>query len=532
MRAPDNQPTLIDVEKELIKRKGLHEFIKFAWPVLHPREKPFVDGWHVRAISEHVEAVVKGDIRRLLINIPPRTMKSLTTAVFMPAWAWIKRPGTKFIVACFGEDLSGSSAVKCKAVLNSTWYQDRWGDAFKFSEVQDAKLHFENDKNGAYVATSITGSIIGKGADIIICDDLLTALKAESEAFRQQASRYFWESLSSRFDERGKGGMIVIQQRLHSQDQPGEILERERLGKIGPWEKLILPLEYHKKTYITSLGFSDPRTEELESLDKKRFPPEVIQALKEEHGSYSYSAMYDQAPVPREGGMVKEFWFKNRFGEEATVQNMKKRKDVVMTVISADCASKAKQRNDPTVWETYVIVQEPEVKGKPKKFHVELWHVERDKLEFPDGLRRFQRMGEVWDPDLFLIEDKDAGQQYCQMLEKDPEFRWKIVKCDPKGLDKGTRMSAETAMIERGEFWLPETAPWLQAFLTELCLFTGNNAGGHDDQCDSASQFLNWFRRKYAKNKVVGPGAVTAVSASSHVIGSYFDEEGSVSLGY
>jgi predicted phage terminase large subunit-like protein len=524
-------PSLIDIERELVKRNGLHEFIKLAWPVLHPPSKPFVDNWHVQCIAEHVQAVAEGDIQKLLINIPPRAMKSLTSAVFLPSWSWIKHPGTKYIVACFGEDLSMSSAVKTKAVMMDPWYQDRWGDSFKFSEFQNSKTIFENDKNGAYVATSITGSIIGKGADIIICDDLLTALKAESQAFRQQASRYFWESLSSRFDEKSKGGMIVIQQRLHPEDQPGEILERERLGKISPWQKLILPLEYHKTTYVTCLGFSDPRTEELESLDKKRFPTEVIQALKEEHGSYSYAAMYQQSPVPREGGMVKEAWFKNRFGEEATVQNMKKRKGVMMTVISADCASKAKERNDPTVWEVYVIVQEEVEKGKPRKYHVELWHVERDKLEFPDSIKRFKRMGDVWDPDLFLIEDKDAGQQIIQVLTADPEFGWKIVKCDPKGLDKGTRMSAETAMIERGEFWLPETATWLQMFLTEMCLFTGQNAGGHDDMVDSASQFLNWFRRKYSSHRLVAPPS-GGEQVSAHTIGSYLDNDGNPNTPY
>lgn len=519
--------TKAEIEKELIKRAGLHEYIKLAWPVLHPPEKPFIDNWHVQAIAEHVEAVVKGDISRLLINIPPRAMKSLTAAVFMPSWAWIKRPGTKFIVACFGEDLSMSSAVKTKAVLTSDWYQERWGDKFGFSEVQDAKVHFENDKNGAYIATSITGSIIGKGADIIICDDLLTALKAESPAFRQQASRYFWESLSSRFDDRTKGGMIVIQQRLHAEDQPGEILERERLGKIGKWEKLILPLEYHKTVQVTCLGFSDPRTVELESLDKKRFPPEVIQALKEEHGQYAYAAMYDQSPVPREGGMVKEAWFRNRYGEEATPANLRKRKGLLMVVQSADCASKAKERNDPTVVETYGVFRDPDELGEdgkpklgPKKFHVELWDVERGKYEFPDAIRMFKRLGDVWEPDLVLIEDKDAGQQIIQVLEIDREYGWKIEKCDPEGLDKGTRMSAETATIERGEFWLPQAALWLQAFITELCLFTGNNAGGHDDMVDSCSQFLKWFRRKFKKRKLSGPDGVST-GGSVHDIGHY-----------
>lgn len=257
-------------------------------------------------------------------------------------------------------------------------------------------------------------------------------------------------------------------------------------------------------------------------MDKVRFTPEIIKDLKEEHGSYAYAAMFDQAPVPREGGMVKESWFKNRFGEDATPANLRKRKGLVMVVQSADCASKAKERNDPTVLETYGVFQDPVSEEAGKRglitHHVELWDVTRGKYEFPDALRMFKHQAEVWEPDLVLIEDKDAGQQLLQVLSADKDYGWKLEACDPEGLDKGTRMSAETATIERGEFWLPESASWLQAFITELCLFTGNNAGGKDDQVDSASQFLKWFRRKFKKRRLVGPAGDTNQGSAHDIV--------------
>ena len=515
-------PDLAEIERELVRRNGLHEFMKLAWKILHPPEKPFVDSWYIQAIAEHVQALYDNDISRLFINIPPRMLKTLTCSVFAPSWMWSKKPGTKVIIASYSESLSMSAAVKAKSVMMSSWYQQRWGHKFQFSREQNSKTNFENDKNGSYVAASVGGTVLGKGADIITSDDLLNKDESESVAFRQAASRFFWETLPNRLDDRTTGRILVIQQRLHPQDTTGEILDRERTG-VGRWERLILPMEYKPTTYVTVLGFKDPRTVENELLEPKRFPPEQIAALKEELGSYAYAGMYLQTPVPREGGMIKESWFKNRFpsginGEGLTFEKLNQKKGLVKIVESVDCASKPKQRNDPMVWTMWGVFEDTEEKDGKKKikgYHVELWDMKRVRVEFPEGLRIFKHRAEVWQQDEELIEDKDSGQQFIQVLSADKEYKIRITKIDTEGLDKATRMSAETALIERGELWLPENAPWLSELLNELCLFTGNDAGGHDDIVDSCSQFLKWFRRKFRKVQLVGPDGIEEPSAHS-----------------
>ncbi len=791
---PHKIPDLASIERELVKREGLRTFVRLAWPLLHGPDKIFVDNWHIGAICEHVQALYDGDIQRLLINIPPRMSKTLTCSVFAPSWGWTKNAGLKYLFASYAGELSMDAAGKAKAVIMSQWFQERWGDLFALSETQNTKTNFETDKNGAYLATSVGGLTAGKGADIETADDLLKPKEAESLLLRTEASRFFWESLPTRFDNRATGRLCVVAQRLHPVDVPGEILEKMRLGS-GRWETLILPLEYIPTTFVTVLGFKDPRTVEGESLDKVRYPQIEIDRVKEELGSYAYctpgespvlmadlsmkpirevgvgdsiigfstntdsrnegaaysrrrllitkiksisksvqpvvkvllssgktvrctkehnwytgrnktlkdksrksymparigqnlsrvcepfipkiyleedlrdagwlagffdgegsavltrdkrtdrstclmisfvqgngrnlilckkleailkkfkfdfgcyvkkvgatihnpehttnwyylrgmttsqiqrflyiirplkwrdrftkgaltakfieqkekvisikpdgeevvygletetgnyvvwglassnSAMMQQKPVPREGGMIKESWFRNRFNPEGglTPENLRKRPGLKMIVESADCASKPKQRNDPTVWLTWGVFGAVDPETKKEKLWVELWDVDRRRVAFPDALQRFKDRLVWWNQDEELIEDKDAGQGLIQQLSVDPDYKVHITKCEPKGLDKGTRMQAETSMIERGELHIPENAPWLQDYLSEMCTFTGNDGGGHDDMVDGSSEFLNWFRLKFRKRIVVGPGG-ESTEFSSHDI--------------
>lgn len=148
---------------------------------------------------------------------------------------------------------------------------------------------------------------------------------------------------------------------------------------------------------------------------------------------------------------------------------------------------------------------------------MELWDVKRKRVEFPEGLQIFKSRALYWVPDLELIEDKDSGQQYIQQLRDSKDYKIQIVPMNPEGLDKGTRMSTETPLIEKGGMWIPEEAPWLSDYLTELCLFTGNDSGGHDDQVDMTSQFLKWYRRKYKKRRTYGPAGEEQTSTHSIV---------------
>lgn len=496
-------PNEADVDRELVKRNGLYQFMELAWPILEP-SKPLIPNWHISAICDHTQALYHGDIQRLLINIPPRMNKSMICAVFAPAWAWTDDPTLRMMFVSYSKSLSNRDSVKTRRIIESPWYQERWGKKFKLSDDSNTKELFENDKSGSRMAGSVSGTITGTGADIATADDLLSRLQAESAAFREGASECFWETMPSRFNDRETGRLLVIQQRLHSRDTTGEIVEREKLKQCGKWEKLILPMEYEKKTFVevTSLGFKDPRKIDGEVLHPERFKPKTLLELKQDLGSYAYAGQYQQRPVPREGGLIKESWLSNRFNCDMRLETLMERKPVKI-LQSSDCASKAGEKNDPTVIITAAVFKDK---------HVEVWHVWRKRVEFPEGKRAFKDSANHWKPNVILIEDKDAGQQYIQQLRSEKDYKVPIIKCDPEGLDKYTRMDAESPFIEAGNLWLPEHASWIAEFVTELTLYPSTD---HDDQVDALSQLLKYLRRQNLARQMVAPASEEGESSNN-----------------
>lgn len=504
-----NVPSIAALDRELVKRKGLKEFVRLAWPIIEPSE-PLVWNWHLDAICDHVQAMYKGELLRILITVPPGTMKSLICSVFAPAWSWTWKPEEKSLFCSYSETLSMRDSLRTRRIIESNWYKERWGGLFQLRDDQNTKTKFENTQTGIRITTSVGGTVTGERGNNITCDDLLSAQNAESPAYRKEASNFFWEVLPSRFNDLRTGRMCVIMQRLHSSDPAGEILEKEKnkLLEDRRWEHLNLPLEYEPTTHVTSLGFKDPRTVEGESLHPERFTAKVIAQLKEDLGSYAYNGQYQQRPIPREGGLIKESWLRTRFSEKyLTYENLIKKKPFLI-VQSADCASKAKEHNDPTVIGTFAVFKDQ------KNYWAECWDVFRKRVEFPEGIRRFKDLGAAWQPNFVLIEDKDSGQQYSQQLQEDQDYKFKIIKMDPEGLDKFTRMSAESTFIEKGNLHLPETAPFNASYITELTTFPSSD---HDDQVDMTSQFLKWLRRLIKQSyQVVAP--LHEASPSRHII--------------
>lgn len=148
---------------------SFHEFAKQAWVQIEGPTTPFIDGWHIEAICEHLEAVASGQIKNLIINIPPRCCKSSLVSVMFPAWVWLKRPETKFLCASYALSLSVRDSVKCRRLVDSPWYKARWGHMFRLVSDQNTKIRFENDKNGYRIATSTGGTATGEGGDILLC---------------------------------------------------------------------------------------------------------------------------------------------------------------------------------------------------------------------------------------------------------------------------------------------------------------------------------------------------------------------------
>lgn len=286
-------------------RRHLHEFVRQAWPHVDP--DPFIDGFHIKAICQHLEAVDRGEIRNLVINVPPRMSKSSVVAVMWPAWRWIDHPETRWLFSSYAQNLSLRDSVKCRRLLLSPWYQERWGDRFRLMNDQNSKTRFDNDKGGVRLATSVGGQVTGEGADRLVVDDAHNVKEIESEVMRREVTDWWDAAMSTRGNNPKTVARVIIGQRVHEADLCGHVLQR------GTYEHLCLPAEYepeHPFRRVTCIGYEDPRRQEGELLAPDRFGPVELAALKVEMGSaLRVAGQLQQRPAPREGAIFRAEWF-------------------------------------------------------------------------------------------------------------------------------------------------------------------------------------------------------------------------------
>jgi predicted phage terminase large subunit-like protein len=269
-------------------------FIKEAWPVIEP-ETPLIWGWPMDAIADHLMAVARGDIPRLLINVPPGLMKSLMTGVFLGAYLWGPgaRPSTRILGTAFKEDHANRDARRMRELVSSQWFQDRWP-----LTIQGGENDFSNPMTGWRKGRPIT-SLTGDRGDLVVVDDPHSTAMADSPASREKTARLLAESLPTRLNDPKKSGIIVIMQRLHDGDVSGEILRRG-LG----YDHLMLPMRFEgKRRCRTSIGFVDPRQAEGELLFPERFDPASLDRIEKEMSPYAIAGQHQQSPTPRTGGL-------------------------------------------------------------------------------------------------------------------------------------------------------------------------------------------------------------------------------------
>src|SRR5271163_4307839 len=298
-----SRPNLInDIDRELASR-SLSEFVRQAWSIVEP-STPFVPGWHIDAIIEHLEAVSRGQIRNLLINVPPRHMKSLLVSVFWPDWEWLRWPERRWLFSSYGAQLSIRDSVACRRLIESPWYQSRWADRFALTSDQNTKGRFDNNRSGYRLSTSVGGTATGEGGDRIVCDDPHNVQEAESDSVRKATLDWFDVVMSTRVNDPRSAAKVVVMQRCHQQDLSGHLLEQ------GGWEHLCLPAEYEDPPRVISIRFPDPRTQAGELLWLERFGRKEIADLKVSLGSYAAAGQLQQRPSPVEGGLIKRHWFR------------------------------------------------------------------------------------------------------------------------------------------------------------------------------------------------------------------------------
>lgn len=291
-------PPIIAIEREACRR-SLATFVREAWHVLEPGQ-PYIHGWHVEAVCDHLEAITAGDITRLLINIPPGTMKSTLVSVFWPAWEWGPRglSHIRFIGASHEQGLATRDTLKMRRLVTSEWYQERWPLAL--TGDQNQKTYYENGSTGFRQACAVA-SMTGRRGDRVAWDDPHSVEAALSPAHRETALRVFQETLPTRLNNPDSSAIVVVMQRLHEADVSGFILEND----FG-YEHLCLPMEFEVgRRCTTGIGWTDPRTEEGELLFPARFPRHVVDRDKKVMGVMAVAGQFQQRPAPRGGGFFE-----------------------------------------------------------------------------------------------------------------------------------------------------------------------------------------------------------------------------------
>src|ERR1051326_6621654 len=461
-----------------LARRSFKEFVKQAWHVLEPNSE-FAEGIHIDAICSHLQAVTEGKIQNLIINVPPGHAKSLLTAVFWPAWVWIHHPQSRWLFSSNRVDLAIRDSLKCRSLIQSDWYQQRWGHRFQLRTDQNQKNRFENDQTGYRIVVPMaTGT--GERGDYVVVDDPHTVDESESDAQRMAALDWWNGSMSTRLNHPSEGHKIVIHQRLHEADLTGDLLLR------GGYEHLCLPAEFEaERRCSTSIEWTDPRTTPGELLWPQRFDQAALDGFKTTLGSYRYAGQFQQRPAPAEGGMLKRHWW--RYWQpkganlppvpvrlpDGTIEQRKavERPEVFEQMLQSwDMAFKDTKNSD------FVVGQVHAAKGADRYLLDQV----RARMDFPETLEAFRNLTTKWPKaHVKLVEDKANGPAVIQSLRKEISG---IIEVTPEG-GKLSRAAGASPQLESGNWYLPhpQLFPWVDSFLGECTAFP---AAAHDDHVE------------------------------------------------
>jgi len=547
----------IDIEKQLIDidrsdcEDSLYKFLKGSWRYIDA--SPFTDGWPIEAVAEHLQAVADGDIKRLIINIPPRCAKSSLTSVAFPAWVWAQPrqwdsptsgPGVQFLHASYAQQLALRDSVKCRRLIDSPWYQQRWGERFRLTGDQNTKTRFDNDQNGSRLSTSVGSALTGEGGSIIVVDDPNAAQEAFSEATIQTTIEWWDSALSTRLNDPKTGAFIVIQQRLSEEDLTGHIMSKNQ----GGWTHLCLPMRYEWRRHsVTPIGWNDPRgvdaegtplvdvdedgnripisIEAEETLEKReglllwpeRFGEREVAILENQLGPWAAAGQLQQRPEPKGGGIIKTDWWQTWDSPEYPPMDL--------IIASLDTAYTAKTENDPsalTIWgvfsgakttfaDNYVNRNQkhkvaeaqsalfdeaaqikfngnPNAGGSPKVMLMQAWQGRYELHQLVQKVALTCRQMKV---DRLLVENKAAGHSVAQELKRLYGYEnFAVQMFDPKSQDKLSRLYSVEHLFADGMVYAPNKQ-WADMVIQQVGQFP---KGKHDDLVDTVSMALRHLR--------------------------------------
>jgi len=530
----------IDIEKQLLEldradcEDSLYTFLMHSWKYIDASD--FTPGWPIEAVAEHLQAVVDGDIRRLIINIPPRMGKSSITSVAFPAWVWAQPwktatsgPGVQFLHASYAQQLSLRDSVKCRRLIESPWYRSLWGDRFSLTSDQNTKGRFDNDKNGSRLSTSVGSALTGEGGSIIVVDDPNAAQEAHSEATIASTIDWWDSALSTRLNDPKTGAFVVIQQRLSEEDLTGHITSKD----MGEWTHLCLPMRYEWRRHsVTSIGWEDPRgvTDDGESLvevdangdrnpvsyeagielDKRegdllwpeRMGEREVSILEKKLGPWAAAGQLQQRPEPKGGGIIKRDWWQP--WTSPVYPNM----DLIIATL--DTAYTTKTENDPsamTVWGVFsndgsvMAPNQVAMRGNqlveysrgytevaPRVMLMQAW---QGRYELHELVQKVAKTCRDMKIDQLLIENKAAGHSVAQEIRRMyGHEKFGVIMFDPKSQDKLARLYSVQHLFAEGMVYAP-IKEWAEMVITQVGMFP---KGKHDDLVDTVSMAMRHLR--------------------------------------
>ena len=468
---------------EAILRKDLYCFVQAAFPIVSPGAS-FAPNWHLEAIAYHLTRVLEGEIKRLIITIPPRSLKSICGSVCFPAFVLGHDPTRKIICVSYAESLARKHANDCRAIMRSAFYNRVFPNT-RISASKDSELEFATTMGGYRLTTSVGGTLTGRGGNLIIIDDAQKPQDAYSELARENVKQWYSNTLLSRLDDKNNDAIVVIMQRLHMDDLVGHLLEQEG------WTHLNLPAIAETEHQIPVGPAQSHLRRPDDVLHPEREPRAVLDEFKRSMGSLDFAAQYQQEPVAEGGNLIKWNWF--RFYDDPPARQRGDR-----IIISWDTAMSSKELSS---YSACVVLQ---IRGETAY----VLEVVRDRLEYPDLKRKVIQVYRNWrnacDRCELVIENKGSGMSLIQELKRDNIH---AIAVDPEG-DKVMRMNAHTARLEAGSLMLPCRASWLDELRREILAFP---AGRYSDQVDALSQALNRAhnpRRGEVMTGIIGPDGV------------------------
>lgn len=499
---------------------SLYVFLRAAWLVAKIDPAKWTDGWPMEAVCEHLAAVVDGDIRNLIINIPPRCAKSSLCSVAFPAWVWAQEhqsptsgPGVPLLHASYASKLALRDSVKCRRLIQSPWYQSLWGKRFQISSDQNVKSRFTNDKGGERLITSVDAGVTGEGGNIICIDDPNAANEAFSEATIQTTIDWWTQTMSTRSNDAKTGAYIVIQQRLAEDDLTGHILSTED----GDWTHLCLPMRYESdRSFMTPIGWTDPRglddngdkltgtalkAREGSLLWPDRFGEAEVKRLERILGPFGAAGQLQQRPEPQGGGIIKRAWWQ-LWDQEAfpafdyvlaaldTAYTTKTTNDYsaltiwgVFTQGSEAVSTRAIGRDGRPTWNERSYTEK-----SPKIMLMSAW---QDRLELHELVEKVAKSCKTMKVDKLLIENKAAGISVAQEIRR--VYGWEdfgVQLYDPGAQDKVARLYSVQHLFAEGAIFAPDK-DWAEMVMAQVGQFP---TGKWDDLVDTCSMAVRHLR--------------------------------------